>query len=290
MRRFGDRAPDRSRTAQAFVWLSRGLYEALEDFVRDAGPATRAAHRCLRIPLRAVPRGPEGGRSIAASTSRSSTTPARNPRARPNAAAVADSGLEDVCTERTRPASYISHNKFIVKLEDGQAKSVWTGGTNFSEGGIYGHSNVAHVVEDEAIAAKFLEYWDELADDPEMKPLRAEVETISPLPANPPPEGTSVIFSPRRNLDALNWYAELAMSATDGLFMTFAFGMNDIFKNVYRNSSAPFRLALLEKKTAPMKAGPKGMKRRRKSKRCGTCRRTCSRSANSSAPTSSTAG
>jgi phosphatidylserine/phosphatidylglycerophosphate/cardiolipin synthase-like enzyme len=65
-----------------------------------------------------------------------------------------------------------------------------------------------------------------------------------------------VIFSPRRNLDALNWYADLAMSATEGLFMTFAFGMNDIFKNVYRNSSAPFRVALLEKKTRPLKAGP----------------------------------
>jgi hypothetical protein len=39
-----------------------------------------------------------------------------------------------------------------VKLEDGHPKSVWTGGTNFSEGGIYGHSNVAHVVEEEEVA------------------------------------------------------------------------------------------------------------------------------------------
>ena len=33
--------------------------------------------------------------------------------------------------------------------------------------------------------------------------------------------------------------------------MTFAFGMNATFKNVYKNSEAPFRLALLEKKTRP---------------------------------------
>ena len=37
--------------------------------------------------------------------------------------------------------------------------------------------------------------------------------------------------------------------------MTFAFGMNDLFKDVYRTAAAPFRLALLEAKTRPMEAG-----------------------------------
>ena len=35
--------------------------------------------------------------------------------------------------------------------------------------------------------------------------------------------------------------------------MTFAFGMNDLFKEAYRTGNAPFRLALLEAKTRPMK-------------------------------------
>jgi phosphatidylserine/phosphatidylglycerophosphate/cardiolipin synthase-like enzyme len=39
------------------------------------------------------------------------------------------------------------------------------------------------------------------------------------------------------------------MLATGGLFMTFAFGINELFKDVYRNSSALLRFALLEKKT-----------------------------------------
>jgi phosphatidylserine/phosphatidylglycerophosphate/cardiolipin synthase-like enzyme len=43
------------------------------------------------------------------------------------------------------------------------------------------------------------------------------------------------------------------MSAKEGLFMTFAFGLNQIFKNVYKNSTAPFRLALLEKPTRAYK-------------------------------------
>ncbi|HYN00067.1 MAG TPA: phospholipase D-like domain-containing protein, partial [Aestuariivirgaceae bacterium] len=248
VRRFGNLAPDKVPNRQAFVWLSRGLNEALEDFVRSSDPQRHglriAAYEFHYEPFLAVLK-----EALDRGVDVQIVYDARkDPPGEQNRAAVAAAGLEDVCTERTR-VSAISHNKFIIKLENGQPKSVWTGGTNFSEGGIYGHSNVAHVVEEEAVAEKFLEYWTKLAEDPEMKAMRAAVEAISPLPPNPPPKGTSVIFSPRSSLDALNWYGELAMSAKEGLFMTFAFGMNDVFKNVYRNSSAPFRVALLEKKT-----------------------------------------
>ena len=112
------------------------------------------------------------------------------------------------------------------------------------------------MIEEAAIAQKYHDYWNELAHDPPSSPLKDSVEKISPLPAGKPPAGTTVLFSPRKNLDALDWYANLAISATDGLFMTFAFGMNDIFKNVYQNGVAPFRLALMEKKTRSMRAGP----------------------------------
>ena len=37
--------------------------------------------------------------------------------------------------------------------------------------------------------------------------------------------------------------------------MTFAFGMPDVFKDVYANALAPLRFALLEQKTLSMKAG-----------------------------------
>ncbi len=41
--------------------------------------------------------------------------------------------------------AYISHNKFIVRISNGAARAVLTGGTNFSDGGIYGHSNRRHI-------------------------------------------------------------------------------------------------------------------------------------------------
>jgi len=173
-----------------------------------------------------------------------------------NEAAVANAGLDNICAKRTRPKTYISHNKFIVKLLDGDPVSVWTGGTNFSKGGIFGHSNVAHVVQEEEVAKVFLDYWNELWNDPESTQLKNKVEEISMVPAGKPDKGASVIFSPRKNLDALQWYADLATNAEDGLFMTFAFGMNDVFKEAYKNSKSPIRFALLDKEIRGMAAGP----------------------------------
>jgi phosphatidylserine/phosphatidylglycerophosphate/cardiolipin synthase-like enzyme len=258
VRRFGNRKPQEIPQRKAYEWLSRGLNEALEEYIRSCVPGTDA----LRIAayefnykrfLDIVKEVLDSGVDIQI------VYDAREDHPRDeNIAAVQAKGLDgaNVSFQRTQPKSYISHNKFIVKLHDGQPKSVWTGGTNFSEGGIYGHSNVAHVVEEPAIAQRFLDYWNELAQDPPSAALKNRVETISPLPSGKPEIGATVLFSPRKNLDALTWYADLAIKATEGLFMTFAFGMNDIFKNVYQNCAAPFRLALMEKKTRSMKAGP----------------------------------
>lgn len=81
------------------------------------------------------------------------------------------------------------------------------------------------------------------------------------MPANPPPAGTSLFFSPRTDPgdgidpDALKMMADYALSAKNGLFMTFAFGMHDLFKRVYRTSQAGLRFALMEEKTRPLKKG-----------------------------------
>jgi phosphatidylserine/phosphatidylglycerophosphate/cardiolipin synthase-like enzyme len=256
--RFGDRAPGAVPGRRAFEWLSRGLNEALEAYIRSCVPGVDA----LRIAayefnydrfLDVVKAASQAGVDVQIVYHAKEDSIGIK-----NNAAVADKQLDapGVSFRRTQPKSSISHNKFIVKLHNGQPASVWTGGTNFSEGGIYGHSNVAHVVEEPAIAQHYLDYWHELAQDLPISTLRSRVEALSPLPAGKPPAGATVLFSPRRSLDALNWYADLALGATDGLFMTFAFGMHDVFKNVYRNSPAYLRFALMEQMTRPMKAGP----------------------------------
>jgi phosphatidylserine/phosphatidylglycerophosphate/cardiolipin synthase-like enzyme len=258
VRRFGDKAPDKIPNGKAFEWLSRGLNEALEAYIRSCVPGVDglriAAYefyydRFLDVVKEALDSGVDVQIVYDARQD--------NPRTK-NIDAVQANGLDaaNVSFRRTQPKSYISHNKFIVKLHHGQPQSVWTGGTNFSEGGIFGHSNVAHVVEDGAVAQKYLDYWNDLAQDPSSSSLKESVEALTPLPAGIPPVGTTMLFSPRKNLDALDWYANLARNAADGLFITFAFGMNDVFKDVYQTALAPLRFALLEQKTRSMKAGP----------------------------------
>ena len=256
VRRFGNKRPQDVANGKAFEWLSRGLYEALEDFVRSCVPGRHAlriaAYEFNYAPfLKILKEVLDTGVDIQIVYDARQDKPGAI-----NSEQVDLAGLQHVCIKRTKSPSYISHNKFIVKLDNGTAKSIWTGGTNFSPGGIFGHSNVAHVVEEDTIAEKYLQYWTALAGDPEMAAIKTSAEAISPQLPTMPPSGTSVLFSPRKSLAALQWYADLALSADDGLLMTFAFGMNDIFKNVYRNGHAPFRLALMEAKTRPMKAGP----------------------------------
>jgi phosphatidylserine/phosphatidylglycerophosphate/cardiolipin synthase-like enzyme len=257
-RRFGDRRPKEVPNRKAYEWLSRGLNEAMEDFIRSCQPGRHA----LRIAayefnygrfLELIKDTIEAGVDIEIIYDARRKHPKES-----NREAVDEIGLEAVCKERTLPKSYISHNKFMVKLDNGHPVSVWTGGTNFSEGGIFGHSNVAHVVEEVEIAQLYFDYWNALAavPEPDSWTLKDNVETLTPLPAGQPTAGTTVLFSPRSDLKALLWYADLAKSAQEGLLMTFAFGMNDIFKEVYQNGAAPFRMALMEKITRSMRAGP----------------------------------
>ena len=255
VRRFGDEKPseDDAPDSPKFKWLSRGLYEALENFVKscEAGKHSLriSAYEFNYLPfLRLLKNSIDRGVDIKIVYDARKDSPKIK-----NEERILECGLVDYCIPRREGKSYISHNKFIVKLENDIPISVWTGGTNFSVGGIFGHSNVAHVIADKETAMKFMEYWSELSKDKKTAVLKSDVERISPLSTLPISIGKQCVFSPRKNLDALNLYRDLALSAKNGLFMTFAFGMNDLFKNVYKNSEAILRYALFEKKTRPMK-------------------------------------
>ena len=241
---FKNQPPDKVGP-RAYKWLSRGLYEALRDYVGSTDDTMG-----LRIAAYELDYGPFLD-EIKAAVDKGVDVRIIHDHRDPDIYEKADRALEarnlqGIAIARATSPSYISHNKFIVKLADGQPISVWTGGTNFSEGGIFGHSNVAQVVEDEEIATKYLDYWQALEGDPTNGELSPEVEEISPLPPDEPPNGTIALFSPRASLDALNWYGTRALSAGNALFMTFAFGMNPIFQNVYEQSAAPLRFALFE--------------------------------------------
>lgn len=246
VRRFGDVSPKDVPDNRAFEWLSRGAYEALVSFVESCGPEHSlriAAYEFhyrpfLEVIGKAMKRGVDvrivyDGRK-------------EYPRLI-NEAAIRETGLASCCTPRLNGKSCISHNKFILKLERGRPVSVWTGGMNFSEGGIFGHSNVAHVVNNPAIAERYARYWEALRSDPENGPMKKRVEEITPAFALPFREEEMVVFSPRTGMEVLENYAGMARSARHALFMTFAFGMNEEFRKVYQTARTPLRYALMEK-------------------------------------------
>ena len=254
-RRFGNRKPSDVGDA-AFAWLSRGLFEATVGFIEAAADSTYAlrvaAYEFHYEPvLRALKAAKGRGVDVKVIFDNRKPSPGAK-----NDEAVRAVGISSICTRRETHPSYISHNKFIIRVKDGVPEAVLTGGTNFSEGGIFGHSNVSHVAEDSAVASEYLRYWDLLKADPKNRDLKPVLTSTVPLPSGLPPVGTTAVFSPRSSMDALEYYAQLAMDANDSLFATFAFGMHEKIQDVYRNCDADLRYAVLEKKTRPMAPGP----------------------------------
>src|SRR5207253_2745055 len=125
--------------------------------------------------------------------------------------------------------------------------AVWTGSTNLTENGIFGHSNCGHIVADARVAGVYLQYWQFLKGDPPGAECKTWAAASNIAPPSPWKYDTTAIFSPRKGTKVLDWYGEIASSAKNALFMTFAFGMNGTFKKVYDQDDEILRFALMEK-------------------------------------------
>ncbi len=159
----------------------------------------------------------------------------------------------------------ISHNKFIVLLEDGEPIQVWTGSTNLTPGGIFGQANVGHLVRDPEVARKYHEYWQKLSTDPPKRSKKADPPdtgiknwTVSHQPdltGPPPPNSMTPIFSPRLSKAMLEWYADRLGAARNSVFFTAAFSVaEEIYTKVSKTkriqSGEPYlRYLLLEGNT-----------------------------------------
>jgi phosphatidylserine/phosphatidylglycerophosphate/cardiolipin synthase-like enzyme len=251
-RRFENKMP-RDAGPGAYEWLSRGLLEALVTFLSNAKagweihgavyefqwPAALEALRQARI---------RGAKVKVLFDDIEAYDSKKKPKGpwKANRDAIAAAKIKGICKGRTN--GKLMHNKFFVLSKNGAPKAVWTGSTNLTENGIFGHSNVGQIAQDAGVAQAYRTYWDRLDDDPSVgKDYREANELASPAPPNPWNATTTAIFSPRgTKLDSLEWYASIAGAANDALFMTFAFGMHESFKDVYRSDDAVLRMALME--------------------------------------------
>jgi phosphatidylserine/phosphatidylglycerophosphate/cardiolipin synthase-like enzyme len=242
-RRFQNEPPNVAGPG-AYEWLSRGLLEGFVAFLGRAGAGWEVHGACYEFQwpaaLAAVRAAHQRGADVHVIFDDMGPGPL-------NEAAIASSKLKALC--RRRVNGKLMHDKFFVLSEHGTPKAVWTGSTNLTENGIFGHANVGHIVEDSAIAQAFRDDWDRLAADPPVTAAyRSANEQASPAPPQPWRAPTTAVFSPRgAKLDALQWYADIAASAKGGLFMTFAFGMHPMLRDVYARNDDVLRMALMEK-------------------------------------------
>ncbi len=265
-RRFGqqaslENAPD---TDPRWAWLSRGAMEGILAFIARAegpGHGLRVAAYEFRLPAvaEALKAASDRGADVRIVYDACANPPdAKTGKVFPrdeNRDTAQAAGVDALCTERVTRSGVkkppISHHKFIVHTRGGKAQAVLTGSTNFSKGGVFGQSNVVHVAESKTAAAKYLECWNLLAGNPDHAALKQSLGDLNAPAAGLPKTGTSCVFSPQPSNAALEWYATLAAQASGALFMTFAFGMNDLFKEAYRTGAAPLRYALMDKLLGP---------------------------------------
>ena len=235
-REFGNREPDAENPrSKEMKWLSRGLFEALVRFIGLAGDGM--ALRAALYEFHYQPVANAFAKAIEAGADVKIVYDAESEYKIENEATIETAGLDDYGAVIPRTVTEgIRHNKFIVLLKDGKPLAVWTGSTNISAGGIFGHSNVGHVVWDEDVAAKYRDYWQRLADNLTPTKLRAPNKAATPTPAGKPPKNSvSPLFSARDDKESnetLQWYADRLAEAKEVSCMTFAFNIDEVFQQV----------------------------------------------------------
>jgi phosphatidylserine/phosphatidylglycerophosphate/cardiolipin synthase-like enzyme len=246
-REFPNPKPDETKPeSPQMKWLSRGLYEALIAFIdRAKGPAfaLRGAFYEFRyLPVgKAVKKASQAGADVKVLYDK----PNYGPK---NRAMVSKAGIKTLCRERSGNKSE-KHNKFLALLENDAPVAVWTGSTNISAGGIFGHSNVGHIVFDAAIAQQYLDYWSFLWESPDAG--NAEIakwnNQATPTPAGVPgPHSITALFSPR-NGATLQWYADRMAAADAIVCFTVAFTIATPFTQVLKKPSDVSQYILKDK-------------------------------------------
>ncbi|MBU4010270.1 MAG: hypothetical protein KJ882_05840, partial [Proteobacteria bacterium] len=234
----------------AYAWLGRDLVPALLNFIAKAKDNSYSLHAAI-YELHLPEEKPWPDVLAAFKAARQAGADVKiiyhgldDYTGNTNSQAIADTQIKGICFPRTN--AKLMHNKFIVLSKNGKPVSVWTGSTNISRNALYGQLNVGHVIHDAGLAKCFLEYWDELKDDPPIGDIKNWAEADNTLPPDDESEVLTPIFSPHRGSGVFKWWIELANDPKP-LFMTFPFGIVKDFRPVFDKNDGVLRFAMLDK-------------------------------------------
>ncbi|MBW8370691.1 MAG: phospholipase [Thiobacillus sp.] len=128
--------------------------------------------------------------------------------------------------KRGRQTQRIFHDKFIVLSKINAAgervpQAVLCGSTNFTENGVYRQANVVHVADDKSIAARYLQLFDVIWDDPaDVTATRKWIGTNNPMD---PAQALFAGFSPRSGGADLAEFINVINAADKDLLFATAF-------------------------------------------------------------------
>lgn len=245
-RRFENAEPDPDNpSSEEMVWLSRGLFEAMMGFIgraknEDFGLRAAVYEFHYQPVANAFAKAIEAGADVKIIYDAESSYKTGNLKT------IQAAGLDQYDSVIPRTVSEgIRHNKFILLLHKNKPIAIWTGSTNISAGGIFGHSNVGHIVWDTDVAKDYLSYWDRLAKNPTPTKLRPLNRVASPTPAGKPDSNSIIsLFSARDEKgtnDTLQWYADRMAEATRIVCFTVAFNLDGAFQKVISQDSDVLR-------------------------------------------------
>ncbi len=236
---------------KAADWLSRGLYEGMTAFIASAAKGQKIRGACYEFHypgiLLALKEAKKNGVDV------NIVYDAKN-YGEENKAALQKWGATSLVKHVRDNGVSQAHNKFFIILdEDDTPLRVWTGSTNISAKGIFGHCNTGHMVTDKTIAAKYYTYWQLVYQNLARKEYQQAVESMEDggdKRAADIPNGISVFFSPRKTDAMLQTYADLVESATGMVCCIYPFNIDQCFQTVFQKDKDYLRYILLDERRA----------------------------------------
>ncbi len=254
-RKFGKTKPDEDEPeSEQMVWLSRGLFEALIQFIGIAAGKDAADYklRGMFYEFRYAPVGNAFREARRAGADVQIRYEAQSYK-KDNEAMIAAAHIKGICKPQ-KIRTGVRHNKFIVLIHKDKPIAVWTGSTNISAGGIFGHSNVGHAIWDGDLAARYLEFWERLTEPDvtrgELVEGNLKVEPTPEPEVKPPADRMLTLFCPRdakKMVETLHWYQDVTAFAKRIMCMTFAFNLDPIFLEELEKNDKTLRYAVFDK-------------------------------------------
>jgi len=212
------------QATQARTWLSNGLEEAILAYLAQAKDKTFALHAAVyefQKPelLQGLKDAIGRGVDVSVVVHHRRKGPKDTTWSKNDAAIKKAKFPKGVIKRReANPQDAIMHNKFVVLLKkvgkEYVPNAVWTGSTNWTEGGIYGQLNVGHAIYDESIAQSYEAYFQLLNADEAADTMKTKLAAVTPVSIVLSDEHRiTPIFSPQSTDTMLHLYSGICDNA-----------------------------------------------------------------------------